>query len=120
MKADHLQKGEKAESLAANALIAAGLTILAKNVNTRFGEIDIICRSKSELVFVEVRYRSNQHFGSAAASVSRTKQLKVINSANIFLQNNPKLNNLMMRFDVIGIDATNQLEWLKGAFLANT
>ena len=43
-----------------------GLTIVGRNFRTRFGEIDLIARDGSTLVFVEVRLRTSSRFGGAA------------------------------------------------------
>lgn len=115
---DHLSKGRDGEKLAEAYLRSQGCKTIAVNVTSKFGEIDIICRDQSELVFVEVRYRSQRNYGTAAETVSMRKQQKVIKTAQYFLQQHPKFNSLYMRFDVIGIDASNNIEWIKGAFQA--
>jgi putative endonuclease len=117
-KAEHLEKGRQAEDLAANAVTKAGLKIIQRNFQSRFGEIDLICRQGKELIFVEVRYRSHTGYGSAASSVTVAKQKKISKAAQYFILNNPALSSLYMRFDVIGIDAENSIEWIKGAFQA--
>ena len=116
MPAAHLNKGEQAERLAEQQVIAAGFDIVARNVHSRFGEIDLIAQKNNLLVFIEVRFRSNSQFGSALESVSVQKQRKVIKAAQYFLANNSSLNKLHMRFDVIGIDAQNRVQWIEGAF----
>ena len=118
MKPAHLTKGETGEKLAERFLRKQGLVVVATNFNSRFGEIDIICRDNKELIFVEVRFRSNQNYGSAAETVSIHKQRKVTKAAQYFLQQNPNLCQLYMRFDVIGVDALENIEWIKGAFQA--
>lgn len=117
-KPEHLTKGSQAESLAARTVSEAGLKIIQQNFNSRFGEIDLICRSGNELVFIEVRYRSNSAYGGAAASVTAAKQKKITKAAQYFILTNPALGSLFMRFDVIAIDAGNSIEWIKGAFQA--
>jgi putative endonuclease len=117
LKATHLIKGEGAESIAATFLEKNQCVVVDKNFTCRFGEIDLICRDAKDLVFVEVRYRSNLKFGSAAETVNIAKQRKIIKAAQHFLQLNPKLNKFYMRFDVIGVDANHSIEWIKGAFL---
>ena len=49
--------GAAAEALAAEFLTQRGLTIVARNFRTRFGEIDLVARDHGTLVFVEVRLR---------------------------------------------------------------
>lgn len=118
MKAEHLRKGEAAEKAAADFLTQQGCSVVAHNVLTKMGEIDLIVLDKNELVFVEVRYRSSKQFGSAAETVTIAKQRKVIKAAQYFIQTNAKYAKKIMRFDVVGLDATHNIEWIKGAFLA--
>jgi putative endonuclease len=63
---------------------------------------------------VEVRQRSSQKFGGAAASVTTTKQGRIIKAAQIYLQQ--KSCELPCRFDVVLIDGEHKIEWLKNAF----
>lgn len=64
------------------------------------------------LVFVEVRRRSNLRHGGAAASVTRSKQARLIIAAQIYLQRYRMPP--ACRFDVIAIDG-EQMEWLQNA-----
>ena len=61
MQAEHLKRGAAAEALAATHLERHGLTILARNVRCRGGEVDLIAEDKGSIVFVEVRLRSTAH-----------------------------------------------------------
>ncbi|ATX77807.1 MAG: YraN family protein [Reinekea forsetii] len=121
MKSDqpsHLKTGADAERLAENLVVTAGLAVLERNFRSRFGEIDLVCRSQRELVFVEVRYRAHTHFGSAAATVNLAKQKKLTKTAQYYILTHAHLSKLFMRFDVIGININRQAQWIKGAFLA--
>jgi putative endonuclease len=117
MKSNHLKKGTDAEKAAEKFLSTRGLKIIARNFSSRFGEIDLICEDKNDLVFVEVRFRSNTHFGSAVETVTIAKQRKITKTAHYFLQTHPNFSKKMMRFDVIGMNDNSQFEWIKGAFL---
>lgn len=116
MKPDHLVKGQHAEQLVEKHLKAAGIQILFRNFRSRFGEIDLIGQKQKELIFIEVRFRSSTSFGSAAETVNISKQRKLVKAAQFFLTKNPRLQNCFMRFDVVGVDADHQIEWIKGAF----
>jgi putative endonuclease len=59
-----------AEELAARFLERHGLNVLLRNYRCRGGEVDLICRERRVLVFVEVRLRRNASFGGAAASIT--------------------------------------------------
>lgn len=113
------QTGAAAESAAARYLTSQGLTLLDTNVRYRDGELDLVMRDGGVLVFVEVRYRSRDDFGGAAASVTYTKQRRLIRAATRYLAANPKLAALPCRFDVIGAEGdpdAPQLTWLRAAF----
>ncbi len=65
------------ETLAAEFLAARGYQIIARNHRSRFGEIDIIALHKSDIVFVEVKTRSSDRFGTPAEAITRSKLEKL-------------------------------------------
>lgn len=99
---DTVTVGVEMEEAAARHLRAAGLRIIERNFRSRFGEIDLIARDGNTLVFVEVRFRRNSHFGGAGVSVDRRKQKKLLATASNYLQYR-KLD-CPCRFDVIAIE----------------
>ena len=66
-------------------LARQGLTIVARNFRTRFGEIDVIAKDGSTLVFVEVRMRSSERFGGALESITAQKRARMIAAARGYL-----------------------------------
>lgn len=109
--------GEQAEKLAERFLLAQGLQLKARNFRCKAGEIDLIMQHGDTLVFVEVRYRSNPRFGSAADSVDRRKRTKLIRAAGVFLAPRSELAKMICRFDVIAVgNTTNAIEWHRNAF----
>ena len=62
-----------------------GLTIVGRNFRTRFGEIDLIARDGSTLVFVEVRLRTSSRFGGAAESITTAKRARLVTAAREYL-----------------------------------
>lgn len=111
------QQGRQAEILAAEFLQRQGLRIVARNWRVRGGEIDLICRDRDMLVFVEVRLRHGQSHGGALASITAQKQRRIILAAGHYLAGKQERP---CRFDVVcldGLDARNIL-WLPGAFCA--
>jgi putative endonuclease len=113
--------GNQAEEIALQYLQKYGLTLLDKNYTTRLGEIDIIMLDKANdtLVFVEVRYRANNSFGTSVETVIRSKQQKIIRTALLFLQAQQKYQDFVCRFDVIGIESElkyPKIYWIKDAF----
>ncbi len=114
-----LATGARIEDSACNYLQANNLAIIARNFKCKVGEIDLIARDQEDLVFVEVRYRKNTNFGSAAETVNVYKQRKVIRAAQIFLQVNQWAQQQYCRFDVLALSGsidTPQIEWIKDAF----
>ena len=115
--------GDDYETRAALWLQDRGLQLLARNYRGKTGEIDIVARDNGTLVFVEVRARNNRYFASAAASVDRRKQLRILRTAQLFLQRHPGLAKMPCRFDVIAFEprqsATDpELRWIRSAFTA--
>ena len=83
--------------------------------HTPLVSIDLICRDGKALVFVEVRQRSRSDFGGAAASITTSKQRRIILAAQHYLAGQPECD---CRFDCVLIEG-ERLEWLKDAFTAD-
>lgn len=106
-----VEKGRYGEDLAAAYLLKEGYRICERNWRRKTGEIDLIAEKKGVLVFVEVKSRSSPRFGSGAEAVTRKKQLKIIQTAQLYLclcGNNAA--NRECRFDVIEIFLQGQAE----------
>ncbi|MCB0246417.1 MAG: YraN family protein [Anaerolineae bacterium] len=115
--------GDDYEQRAARWLQQRGLRILARNFRGKTGEIDLIARDQTHLVFCEVRARSNRYYNSAAGSVDHRKQQRLLRTAQLFLQRHPGLANLPCRFDVIAFEPRQSgsdlaIRWIPGAFTA--
>ena len=112
--------GNQAERMAEQIMRQAGLSCLARNHRCRQGELDLVMRDGDTVVFVEVRYRQQSHWGSAAESVNRAKQHRLIHTAQHYLLNTPRLANQPCRFDVIAAegDPSNpkSYHWIREAF----
>jgi putative endonuclease len=118
------EQGQYTEILACQYLENKGFKLIEKNFNCRMGEIDLIMKDEDSLVFVEVRYRKNNNFGSGAESITASKQSKLIKTASLYLQRHDKLNKYPSRFDVVSItgfiETSNidnmNFDWIKNAF----
>lgn len=109
-------KGSDAEQLAVSYLQRQRLVLIAQNYRCRFGEIDLIMRDGSVLVFIEVRMRANEQFGGAAASITPAKQAKLLRTARHYLS---EINSEPpCRFDAVLLSGTagQAIEWIKNAF----
>ena len=109
-----------AENLAARFLEKRGLATTARNYRCRGGEIDLVCHDGKTLVFVEVRLRRNSGFGGAGASITRTKQQRIILAAQHYLSAHRK-HDCACRFDCLLLNGTREqdIEWVKDAFSAD-
>jgi putative endonuclease len=114
------RKGQHFEEAALRYLQQHGLQLVARNFRCKLGELDLIMIASSCLVFVEVRYRRNNHYGSAHGTVDLRKQTKLRNAARYFLLTNPQFANAPCRFDVVGLEGTHQqtqtIQWIQNAF----
>src|SRR5687767_9034487 len=77
--------GKDGETLACTELERRGYAILARRYRTRFGEIDIVARDRETIVFVEVKARTGEDFGGAAAAVTGWKQRRITSMAVDYL-----------------------------------
>lgn len=100
--------GPWGERLAAEFLRRKHYKILACNYKCRFGEIDLIARTRREVVFVEVKLRKNALYGEAREFVGRQKQERIRTTAMLWLQENP--TELQPRFDVVEIYAPQGIQ----------
>lgn len=107
--------GDDAEHRVLEHLLARGLMLLARNVHSRLGEIDLIMRDGEELVFVEVRSRSRSDFGGAAASVGWRKQQRLRRESQRWLASRFGDRWPACRFDVCAVER-GSIDWIKGAF----
>ena len=113
-RGDRRNKGQFAERRACRYLQRQGLTLVAKNYRCANGEIDLIMRDKEQLVFVEVRYRENKHYGTGIDSVDSKKIKKLILTARHYLASHQL--DVPARFDIVGLDASLNPERISDAF----
>ncbi|CAB5510812.1 hypothetical protein LMG26857_00093 [Achromobacter anxifer] len=113
------RQGDRHEDAALNLLQARGLVLLARNLHTRAGEIDLAMRDGDTLVFVEVRARAATRYGGAAASIGPEKQARLARAAALWL---PELARRhwqgrlpAARYDAVVFEA-GRVQWLRGAF----
>ena len=122
----HLTKTHRAPNLghlteqhAKRYLLSRGLTFVAENVRYKFGEIDLVMREQSHIIFVEVRYRRTVHYGGAVGSISHTKRERLLKAANAWLQKYDRNQQLICRFDLVALSGEiNKIrcQWLKNIF----
>ncbi|HET7315144.1 YraN family protein [Salinisphaera sp.] len=117
-KLSRLALGRDAETRVDRAARRRGWRRVARNYNVRGGELDLVYRTADLLVVIEVRYRSRGDYGGAAASVTRAKQRRIILATRYLLAAHPEYADLAVRFDVVGVDRADTLNWIENAFYA--
>jgi putative endonuclease len=108
--------GRGAEGVALLFLQGQGLKLIARNWRCKAGELDLVLRDGDTVVVAEVRQRGRSDFGTAAETVDRRKQLKLVRATRLWLARRPDLAEAPLRFDVVALDGAGQIEWLKEAF----
>lgn len=105
--------GARAEDRACAFLESRGLRIVARNVRSRFGEIDVVAREGDALVFVEVRLRRSRAYGGAAASITAAKRARMVAAAQTYLATLD--HTPACRIDAVLLDGLDgaRIEWLK-------
>ena len=78
--------GTLGENAACKMLESLGYRILERNYRCRYGEIDIVALDGDCTVFVEVRTKRSESFGSPEESLSKTKQRRLTTTALTYLQ----------------------------------
>lgn len=108
--------GSEAERYAEGFLLHQGLILLQRNYYCRFGEIDLVMRDGSTLVFVEVRMRTNQNFGGARGSITFAKRRKLLRAARHYLSSLG--SEPPCRFDAVLLSGFggSEIEWIRDAF----
>ncbi|KEF34750.1 hypothetical protein RDMS_05315 [Deinococcus sp. RL] len=97
-------KGADAEARAAAHLESLGRVILARNYRIPGGEIDLVSRDGSCLVFTEVRQRRSARYGDAAQSVTPRKLALMHRAALTYLVRELGRDDLPCRLEVLTID----------------
>ncbi|MCL5736710.1 MAG: YraN family protein [Actinobacteria bacterium] len=96
--------GRSAEIAAAAELGRRGYRIVGSNYRCRFGEIDLIAEESGSLVFVEVRCKRTDTFGTPAESITIAKCAKIAAAAQFYL-NERGIEDMACRFDVVEVGA---------------
>ena len=102
MKQFNRDWGRTGELLAEKFLREKGYRILERNFLTKFGEIDLICAKDELLIFVEVKLKKGEDFGSPEEMISPQKIKQVQRIAQLFLLKRPEI---AAKFESFRIDA---------------
>jgi putative endonuclease len=77
-KKNNKKTGNYGEDIAVNYLISKGYTILERNFLSKYGEIDIIAEKEKTLIFVEVKCRKSNNFGSPLEAINAKKIERIV------------------------------------------
>ena len=101
---NHLEVGRRGEELARVLLQQHGYKILGTNVRGHYGEIDIVARKKDCHVFVEVRTRTGDAYGTPEESITPRKRDKLVTCALDYVAKHKELQDAHIRIDVVAIE----------------
>lgn len=107
--------GVEAEDLAVGFLAKVGHKIIARNVRSRFYELDIISTVGEYIVLSEVKYRKNSVYGGGVSAISPDKIKRLSNGFRAWLSENTEFQRYQPRIDVIAVDQSGTVEHLENA-----
>ena len=103
--------GEQGERLVEQYYKQRGYKLLERNYifphGKQMGGIDLIFIKDQELVFVEVKARSSNQFGTPFEAVDFSKQRKLVKTAKLYLKTKPQFVDYNYRIDVAAVDIDN-------------
>ncbi len=94
--------GDRGEREAERYFLRQGAIVIQRGFQDQFGEIDLIVVEGKRIVFVEVKTRATDRFGSPAEAVNDDKQRRITQTAYAFLKRH-RLTENPIRFDIIAI-----------------
>jgi len=99
------ETGKLGEQIACGALEKKGYRILEKNYRCRHGEIDLVARHRGDIVFIEVRSKTGNTFGTPEESLTATKKKKLVATALDYLGSHQGLpENWRIDFVAVELD----------------
>ncbi len=111
--------GQRAERMAEQWLADHGLEPVARNFRCRGGELDLVMRCCDTLAIIEVKYRRPGALVTALEALPPAKQRRIAKTTLRFLQQNPQLADLAVRFDLLAVTGNGpqqEIKWLRDAF----
>jgi putative endonuclease len=110
--------GSQGEHKAALYLEAEGFSLIARNIRSPYGEVDLVVGKGNVIAFVEVKTRTKTYFDLSQV-ITKTKQQRIIKTAQVFIQKNSSIlgDGRVFRFDVVLVEP-EQITHLENAFEA--
>jgi putative endonuclease len=113
-----INTGKKGEDIAVRYLKDMGYRIIERNYRCLLGEIDIIAKDGSTIVFIEVKCRRSEKFGAPQLSVGKNKQKK-LSKISLYYLKNKRLHYQNARFDGVAVKillSGTYIELIQNAF----
>lgn len=113
----NIEKGMQGEAMATKYLESLGYEILETNYRVSHAEVDIIARINKEIVFIEVKTRTYDYYGSPEEFVTKIKQNNLAFAASMYCADNEYEGEI--RFDIIAIilkDSCKTFKHIEDAF----
>lgn len=111
--------GALAETVGQRFLEQRGLRLVTRNYRCRYGEIDLIMMEGRDLIMVEVRYRASAALVDPTLTVTSAKRRRLAQTAQRYLQDQPRFADHSLRFDVLAISGplrSPRCKWWRSAF----
>jgi putative endonuclease len=108
------REGERAERLAAEVMEADGYEILEQRFRVLRHDVDLVARKGNVVVFVEVKARRSDEFGTGLEAVGARKQRELVRVASAWLSRHGRPEDVA-RFDVVVVRGL-KVDWMQNAF----
>ncbi len=105
--------GNRGENQACKYLKKSGYSILERNFQNPFGEIDIIAQKDDTVAFIEVKTRLNDNYGAPSEAVDKKRRFRYIKGAEYYFLG--KQIEVTVRFDIIEI-LRGEINHIENAF----
>lgn len=102
MKFDNRNKGTQGETIAAEYLVKQGFKIIEKNFRTKWGEIDLVATHNNKLIFVEVKLKVGDKFGSPEEMIGWAKIKQVRRASQLYLLTK---KDIAAKYEMYRVDA---------------
>ena len=113
--------GDRGEAAVAQWYREQGYEVLGTNVRVGRNELDLICRTALETVFVEVKTVRDDEYGHPVYKVDRFKRRAIVQATRRWLLGHPQ-GKRGVRFDIVTVDAANhppEIDHIPAAFTAD-
>jgi len=100
IKTENYHKGKYGENIAKEYLIKKGFVFIEANYKNKIGEIDLIMSDQDWLVFVEVKYKSDDRLGIPEEMIDKRKIWQVKRTAESYLYENKKMAKTFEKYRI--------------------